>query len=73
MIQPCERLGFAREPLGELRVLLLFACQDFQGDIAVQARLTRLVNHAHAAAPKAFENFQLRKQRRDFRRQRRRV
>ena len=66
MVQPGQRLGFAREPFGELAVPILFLGQDFERDEAVQARLPRLVHHAHAAAAEAFEDFQLREQRRDF-------
>ncbi len=58
MIQACQRLGFAREPLGELRILLLFPRQDFERDETVQARLSCLVHHAHAAAAETFKDFQ---------------
>ena len=45
----------------------------FKRDEAVQARLACLVHDAHAAATEAFEDFQLRKQRGDFRGRRRRM
>ena len=46
--------------------------EQFERDEAVQGFLPRLIDHAHAAAPEAFQDFQLRKMRRDlFGRQRR--
>ena len=66
MVQPGECLGFTREPLGEVRILLFFACQDFQRDKAVQAWLACLVHDAHATTTEAFDDFQLREQRCDF-------
>ena len=68
MIQPRQRVGFALESLGELRVLLFFRREYFQGDEPVQPRLARLIDRTHPAAAETFEDFQLRKQRRDFRR-----
>ncbi len=73
MVQPRQGLGFACEPPGELRILLLFPGQDFERDEAVQARLPRLIDNAHATPAEAFENFQLRKQRGDFGRRGRRM
>ena len=62
----------AREPFDELPVPVLFPGQDFERDEAVQARLPGLIDHAHAAAAEAFEDFELGEQRGDFGRRRRR-
>jgi hypothetical protein len=45
-----------------------FGRKDLQRDDAIQLRLARLVNHAHAAAPQTFQDFQLREVRGQFRR-----
>ena len=71
--QPRQRLGFAQEALGELRVGALLRREDLQRDEPVQLRLARLIDHAHAAAPEAFQDFQLRKVPGDFGRRRRRL
>ena len=58
--------------LGELGVAHPLRREQFQRDEPVQALLPRLIDHPHAAASEAFEDFQLRKMRRDlFGRQRR--
>ena len=72
MVQRRQRLRLACEALGKLRIAHPLGREQFQRDEAVQAFLTCLVNHAHAAAAEAFEDFELRKMRGDlFRRQRR--
>ena len=72
MVQRRERLRLAREAFGELRVAHALRREEFQRDEAVQGFLPRLIDHAHAAASEAFENFELRKMRGDlFGRQRR--
>ena len=60
MVEPRQRLRLARETLGKARVFLLLAGQDFQRHEAVEPRLARLIDHAHAAAAQAFKDFQLR-------------
>ena len=60
MVEPGQGLRLAREPLGKARVFLLLAGQDLERHKAVEPRLARLIDHAHAAAAQAFENFQLR-------------
>ena len=72
MVEPGQRLGLAREPLGKARVLLLLAGQDLQRHEAVQPRLAGLIDHAHAAAPEAFQDFQLREMAGDLLQRRRR-
>ena len=60
VVQPRQRLGLAREPLGELRVRSLLRREDLQRHQPVQLRLARLIDHPHPAAAEAFEDFQLR-------------
>ena len=66
MVQLGQRLGFAGEAFGERRIVADAGREDFQRDDAVQLLLPRLVNRAHAAFADEFEDFQLRKQRREF-------
>ena len=73
MVEPGQRLRLAREPLGEARVFLLLASQDLQRHEAVEPRLARLIDHAHAAAAQAFQDFQLREMAGDLLHRRRRV
>ena len=61
MMQFCQRARFALESFGEFRFALFFRRKNFQRDNPVQSRLARFIDRAHAAAPEAFENFQLRK------------
>ena len=62
----------SQEAIGKTRVGHAFGRQNFQRDNPIQLRLARLVNHAHAAAPEAFQNFKLRKMRGQFGRRGRR-
>ena len=72
MVQRRERLRLARKAFGELCVAHALGRKQFQRDEAVQTFLPRLINHAHAPASEAFEDFKLRKMRGDlFGRQRR--
>ena len=57
-----ERAGFARKPLREIPVVAGTRRENFQRDEAVQRRLARLVNRAHAAFADEFKDFELRKQ-----------
>ena len=66
MIQRRERLRLLFKPLGELRIVRALRREQLQRDETVQRFLPRLVDHAHAAAPEAFEDFELRKMRREF-------
>jgi hypothetical protein len=66
MIQLGERLGFARETFGECGISANSRRQDFQRDNAIQLLLACFVNRTHAAFADEFEQFQLRKQRRQF-------
>ena len=59
MAQFGERAGFAAEAAGEIQVAAGARCEDFQGDEAIERRLARLVNRAHAALADDFEDFQL--------------
>ena len=61
MIELRERAGFAGEALGEIQVAAGPRRENFQRDEAVQRRLARLVNRAHAAFADEFEDFELRK------------
>src|SRR5204863_10208383 len=47
--------------LREFRICHSLRCEKFQRDEAIERFLPRLVNHAHAPATKAFEDFELRK------------
>src|SRR5271163_1389804 len=59
MVQCRERLCFTREPFSKLGITHPLRCEEFQCHEAVQAFLPRLIDHAHAAASEAFENFKL--------------
>ncbi len=67
MIELRQRLGLARETFGKRRVLADAGREDFQSDDAIQLFLPRFIDRAHAAFADEFENFQLRKQRRELR------
>ena len=66
MIQLGQRLGFAGETFGKRGIIADAGRENLQRDDAVQLFLARLVNRAHAAFADEFEDFQLRKQRREF-------
>ena len=56
MIQRGSSARFAPESLDCLRILGNVFGQKFQGDVAAEARVLGLVDHAHAAAAKFFED-----------------
>ena len=60
MVQRRQRLRLPRETFGKFRVAHAFRREKFQCDETVQGLLSCLVNHTHAAATEAFENFKLR-------------
>ena len=66
MIQLGECAGFAGEAFGERGVVADAGRKNFQRDDSIQLFLARLVNRAHAAFADEFEDFKLRKQRREF-------
>ena len=49
MIQRREGFGFALEAREALRIIRDGAEQDFDGDIAIELRVTRAIDHAHPA------------------------
>jgi hypothetical protein len=49
VIEPGQRTGLAREPLGESGIAARFGRQNLERDQSVELPLPRLVNHAHAA------------------------
>jgi hypothetical protein len=67
MVQLRQRLGFAGEAFGERRIVADAGRQNFQRHDAIELFLARFVNRAHAAFADEFEDFQLRKQRGQFR------
>ena len=66
MIELRQRLGFAGEALGKRRIVTNAGRKNFQRDDAVQLFLPRLIDRAHAAFADEFEDFELRKLRREF-------
>ena len=64
MIQLRQHAALAIETLGEPRVARQLVGKEFQRHKAVQIRLTRLEDVAHAAAPDEFDDFKLRERRR---------
>ena len=60
MIQAREYAALAIEALGELWIVRERIGQQLEGDEAVEVRLPRLEDEAHAAAPDQFEDLQLR-------------
>ena len=64
--QFCERLGLASEAFGELRIFFPLGGEDLEGHEPVERFLPRLVNHPHAAAPQAGQDFELREMRRNL-------
>ena len=71
MVQGRQRLRFAREALGEFPVSHTLRREEFERHETFQGLLPRLVNDAHAATSEAFEDFKLRKVRREFLRRKR--
>jgi hypothetical protein len=63
MIQPGQRAGLAVEAFREVRIGAQFQRQQLERDEAVQLRLPRLVNEAHAATPDQLDNLQVRESR----------
>ncbi len=57
MIELRDGAGFAVEPLAKLRVAGEDVRQDFDRDGAIEARIARLVDFAHAAGAKGGEHF----------------
>jgi hypothetical protein len=66
MVQLCEGPGFTVEPLGERRPERALQWEDLQRDEAIERRLARLINGAHAAFAEESKDFELRKQPPDF-------
>src|SRR4051812_45560200 len=49
MVQGRSGAGFAQEPLPAVRILHFTGGQNLDGDVAVQTRVQRLIDLAHAA------------------------
>ena len=60
VVQPGQRLGLARNRSANFGSASCLRRQDLQRHQPVQLGLAGLVNHAHAAAAEAFEDFELR-------------
>jgi len=67
MIQRREGLRFFFKSHCKLRIIRALRREQLQCDEPVQRFLPRLVNHAHPAASKALQDFQLREVGREFR------
>ena len=61
VVQAREHAALAVEAFGELRIVRERIGQQLERDEAVEVRLARLEDEAHAAAPDQFEDLQLRK------------
>ena len=59
-------LGLASEAFGELRIFFPLGGEDLEGHEPVERFLPRLVNHPHAAASQAGQDFELREMRRNL-------
>ena len=57
MIQRRECLRFAREARQAIRIARDGLWQDLQRDLAIQLRIARAIDLAHAAGPKEREDF----------------
>src|SRR5208337_2839566 len=58
--------SLAGKSVGELRIIHTLRREQFERNKAVQRLLPRLIDHAHAAAPETFQDFELRKMWRDL-------
>ena len=56
MVQLGSRAGFAHEPVERLAVVHQFLGNELQGDVPRQARVFRLIHHAHAPTTKLSNN-----------------
>ena len=66
MIELRQRLGLAGEAFGKRGIVADAGRKNFQRDDAVELLLPRLIDRAHAAFADEFEDFELRKLRREF-------
>src|SRR5262249_34848643 len=66
MVEPRENHGLAPEALGEGRILARVEREHLEGDEALDPRLARLVDGAHAALAEEREDLELREAARDL-------
>ena len=59
MIQGRGRAGFLLKTLQAVSVVSKKVGQDFDGDVALQARVARAIHLAHSTCAKGFDNFVL--------------
>ena len=59
MIPLSQHTCLAGEAAGECRIAAEFGREDFQGDGAIQIRLTDLIDKTHAALADEFQDFEL--------------
>ena len=67
MIQRGEGMRLLFKACGERRVVRTLGREEFERDEAIQGFLPRLVNDAHAATAKQFDDFELGEMRGEFR------